>query len=58
MYSGKLHSDTKVAVVIPCFRVRKHIASVIGEIGPEIESIYVVDDCCPEKTGDFVSETI
>lgn len=58
MYSGKLHGNTKIAVVIPCFRVRKHIASVIGEIGPEVHSIYVVDDCCPEKTGEFVSQTI
>jgi glycosyltransferase involved in cell wall biosynthesis len=58
MYSGKLHGGRKVAVVIPCFRVRKHIASVIGEIGPEVHSIYVVDDCCPEKTGEFVSQTI
>ena len=58
MYSSKLHGNKKVAVVIPCFRVRKHIASVICEIGPEVDSIYVVDDCCPEETGKFVSETI
>jgi dolichol-phosphate mannosyltransferase len=58
MYSGKLHNNRKVAVVIPCFRVRKHIASVIGEIGPEVDSIYVVDDCCPEGTGQFVSECL
>ncbi len=58
MYSGKLHGHKKVAVVIPCFRVRKHIASVIGEIGPEVDSIYVVDDRCPEETGRFVSEAI
>jgi dolichol-phosphate mannosyltransferase len=45
MYSGKLHNNRKVAVVIPCFRVRKHIASVIGEIGPEVDSIYVVVVC-------------
>jgi glycosyltransferase involved in cell wall biosynthesis len=58
MSSGKLHGDKKVAVVIPCFRVRKRIASVIGEIGPEVDSIYVVDDRCPEETGRYVSETI
>jgi glycosyltransferase involved in cell wall biosynthesis len=58
MSSGKLHGDKKVAVVIPCFRVRKHIASVIGEIGPEVDSIYVVDDHCPEETGRYVSESI
>jgi dolichol-phosphate mannosyltransferase len=58
MSSSKLHGDRKVAVVIPCFRVRKHIASVIGEIGPEVDFIYVVDDRCPEGTGRYVSESI
>lgn len=27
---------------------------VIRGIGPEVSRIYVVDDCCPEGTGDFV----
>lgn len=44
----------KVAVVIPSYRVRKHILGVIRAIGPEVHKIYVVDDCCPEQSGDFV----
>jgi glycosyltransferase involved in cell wall biosynthesis len=44
-----------VAVVIPCYRVRKHILDVIGGIGPEVSTIYVVDDACPQQTGDHVS---
>jgi dolichol-phosphate mannosyltransferase len=44
-----------VAVVIPCYKVSKHILSVIEGIGPEVDSIYVVDDCCPEQTGKLVS---
>ena len=48
----------KVAVVIPCFRVRKHIQSVIDRIGPEVDRIYVVDDRCPEETGRFVKEHV
>ena len=44
--------------MIPCFRVRKHIASVLREIVPEVNAIYVVDDCCPEETGKFVRECI
>ena len=37
MYSGKLHGGRKVAVVIPCFRVRKHISSRLSiAIGPEV----------------------
>lgn len=44
-----------IAVVIPCFRVRRHILDVIARIGPEVEAIYVVDDRCPEESGRFVS---
>ena len=45
----------KIAVVIPCFKVKAHILDVIGKIGPEVWRIYVVDDCCPEGSGDHVS---
>lgn len=48
----------KVYVVIPCYRVKKHIKQVIDGIGPEIDGILVVDDCCPEASGDYVDETI
>jgi len=44
----------RIAVVIPSYRVRDHILSVIGKIGPEVCRIYVVDDCCPDHCGDFV----
>lgn len=46
----------KIAVVLPCFRVKAHIMGVLGKIGSEVSSIYVVDDCCPEGSGDFVLE--
>lgn len=29
---------------------------VIGSIGPEVHSIYVVDDKCPEESGKYVAE--
>jgi dolichol-phosphate mannosyltransferase len=44
-----------VAVVIPCFRVSSHVLDVLAAIGPEVEAIYVVDDDCPESTGDLVA---
>lgn len=44
----------KVAVVIPCYKVKKHIVGVIEAIGQEVERIYVIDDCCPEDSGDYV----
>lgn len=44
----------QVAVIIPCYRVKSHVLDVIKRIGPEVSSIYVVDDACPEKTGAHV----
>ncbi len=46
----------RLAVVIPCYKVKNHILNVLASIGPEVERIYVVDDCCPEKSGRFVEE--
>ena len=45
----------RIAVVIPCYAVRTHILGVIGAIGPETAAIYVVDDACPESTGQYVT---
>jgi dolichol-phosphate mannosyltransferase len=41
-----------VAVVIPSFRAAATIAAVLRDIGPEVERIYVVDDGCPDSTGE------
>ena len=49
-------SDLKIAVIIPSYRVCAHIVDVINLIGPEVSQIYVVDDCCPDKSGDFVAQ--
>lgn len=46
--------DALVAVVIPSYKVKKHILDVISHIGQEVSIIYVVDDACPEKTGAYV----
>lgn len=43
-------------MVIPSYKVKDHILGVIEKIGPEVSQIYVVDDCCPVKSGDFVRE--
>jgi glycosyltransferase involved in cell wall biosynthesis len=53
-----LMPGVRVAVVIPSYRVRDRIASVIARIGPEVETIYVVDDACPEGSGRFVEDNI
>lgn len=50
-----MNSTRRIAIVIPCFRVRDQILQVIAGIGPEVGWIYVVDDACPEQTGAWVS---
>lgn len=45
-----------IAVVIPAFKCKKHILNVIQKIGSEVKKIYVIDDACPEYTGDYVKQ--
>lgn len=53
--STQLESNkSKIAVVIPCYREKDHILDVLAAMGPEITSIFVVDDRCPDGTGEFV----
>jgi glycosyltransferase involved in cell wall biosynthesis len=49
-------SDLKIAVVIPCYKVKAHVLDVIAGIGSEVVKIYAVDDCCPEQSGAFIEE--
>jgi len=47
-----------VAVVIPSFCVKDHILAVLGNIGPEVAKVFVVDDGCPQQSGVFVELNI
>ena len=49
---------TRVAVVIPAYKVRKHILGVIAKCGEEVWRIYVVDDCCPQGAGKYVEDMV
>lgn len=49
-------NDLKIAVVIPCYKVKEHILKVIADIGNEVSIIYIVDDKCPDKSGEYVLE--
>lgn len=46
----------RLAVVIPSYKVTNHILEVLSGIGPEVAKIYVVDDACPDSSGDFVKK--
>jgi dolichol-phosphate mannosyltransferase len=48
----------KIAVVVPSYRVTDHIQEVLSKIGPEVEQIFVVDDACPDNSGDFVEKNV
>lgn len=43
----------QIAAIIPCYRVKNKIESVLRSIDPRI-AIVCVDDCCPEQSGRFV----
>lgn len=45
---------TRIAVIIPCYKVRKLVMSVIASIGPEVTDIICVDDACPEQSGQHI----
>lgn len=45
-----------VAVVIPCYRVKRHIEDVLRDALSYADAVYVVDDQCPERTADFVEQ--
>ncbi|WOP15126.1 glycosyltransferase family 2 protein [Ottowia sp. SB7-C50] len=46
----------KLAVAIPCYKVRAQILGVIAAIPPSVQRIYVVDDCCPQESGKLVQD--
>ena len=48
--------DASIAVVIPSYKVREHILGVISRIGPIVNLIVVVDDCCPQDSGAYVEQ--
>ncbi|CAA7624504.1 Glycosyltransferase involved in cell wall biogenesis [Candidatus Terasakiella magnetica] len=45
----------RIAVVIPCYRVSRHIEAVLAGIPPLVHHILVVDDCCPDGSGDIAA---
>lgn len=52
----KMKPTHKIAVVIPSYKVARHILGVIEGIGAEVSHIYIIDDACPERVGNLVLE--
>jgi dolichol-phosphate mannosyltransferase len=51
-------SPRGIYVVIPSFRTKSKIIDVIKGIGPEVAGIIVVDDKCPENSGEYVLRNV
>jgi glycosyltransferase involved in cell wall biosynthesis len=58
MSSPSLPGGASIAVVVPCYRVTRHIEGVLARVGAEVERIYCVDDACPEASGDFIESRV
>jgi dolichol-phosphate mannosyltransferase len=43
-----------IAVVVPAYKVSRHILPLLARMGPEVSRIYVVDDACPDGSGRLV----
>ena len=58
MQKNHLQTDAqggpKVAVIIPCYKVVRHVLGVIESIGPQVHANYAVDDCCPDGSGRYI----
>ncbi len=46
-----------ITVVIPCYKVSKTILSVLENIDMNIQNIIIVDDYCPEGSGQLVLDS-
>ena len=47
-------NNARISVVIPCFRVTRHVLDVIARIPSDVERIYAVDDACPDGSGGYI----
>ena len=44
----------EITVVVPCYREKAQILDVLSKFDSTITHIIVIDDACPERTGEFV----
>jgi len=45
----------KVAVIIPAYKVKQFIVPLLNKIDDSISRIFLVDDFCPENSGDYAA---
>lgn len=47
-------NNLKIACVMPCYKETNHILDVLDRIPSIVDFIFVIDDGCPDKTGELV----
>ena len=50
--------EPRVAVVIPTYKAKRSILDVLQRMPPKVARIFVVDDKCPDGTGQFVVDQV
>ena len=45
----------RVGVVVPCYRERANILTVLAAMPEQVTTVFCVDDGCPQQTGDWVA---
>ncbi len=51
-----MENTKSIAVVVPCYRVLNTVELVLRSIPDIVSRIFVVDDACPDHSGDFVEK--
>lgn len=49
-------TDIITAAILPCYKSKALVLSVLEKFGPEVHKIYCVDDKCPQETGKYIEE--
>ena len=53
-----LFQEDRIAVVIPSYRVKRHLVNVVARMPALVWRIYIVDDACPDGSGKFAEENL
>jgi dolichol-phosphate mannosyltransferase len=53
-----MFSGNRIAVVLPCYRSRRQVLGVIKSLPAFVDHIVVVDDACPDETGEHVAQSM
>ena len=52
-----MYQEAVIAVVVPAYKEREHIAKVITTMPDFVDHIVVVDDCSPDDTSEVARAT-